>query len=139
MNVRARLAAASADAPDLSGRSTVELGGPPQPMLFRRGPATGNRLVPAATFLFSRTERARLEFPIAADTKISGGRLLDRMGHPLGVPVTMSDRVDAATGQRWATADITLAALAAGDYAVEVTIARGTTTDRRVAAIRVGR
>ncbi len=139
VNLRARLAAASPDAPELSGSSTVDLGGPPQPMLFRRGPTTGNRLVPAATFLFSRTERARLEFPIAADAKISGGRLLDRTGQPLGVPVTMSDRVDAATSQRWATADITLAALAAGDYAVEVTIARGTTTDRLVAAIRVGR
>jgi len=35
--------------------------------------------------------------------------------------VTAGERVDAHTGQRWLTADLILAALGAGDYAVEMT------------------
>ena len=42
--------------------------------------------------------------------------MLDRAGQPLQVPVTVSERVDADSGQRWLVADITLAALGAGDY-----------------------
>jgi hypothetical protein len=108
-------------------------------LLFRRGPATGNRPLPAATFLFSRTERARLEFPVGADAKPSGGRVLDRSNRPLTIPVAVGERTDAQSGQRWLTADITLAALAAGDYAVELTIAGGAGEQRVITAIRVGR
>jgi VWFA-related protein len=108
-----------------------------QPMLFRRGASTGNRLLPAANFQFSRTERARLEFPAAAGGQIGTGRLLDRAGQPLAVPVTTAERIDPQTGQRWITADITLAPLSAGDYAVELT--RGDTAAQRkiLTAIRV--
>ena len=90
-------------------------------MLFRRGPATGNRLVPAGSFQFSRTERARLEFPASPDAKPGSGRLLDQSGEPLAVPVTMGERTDEQKGQHWITADITLAPLGAGDYVVELT------------------
>jgi VWFA-related protein len=110
-----------------------------QPMLYRRGPSTGNRLIPAGSFQFSRTERARLEFAVAADTKSGGGRLLDKSGEPLSIPVTMGERVDDQTGQRWLTADITLAALGAGDYAVEVTTADAAAQKKVLTAIRVTR
>lgn len=138
VSVRAHIAGAGPDGSDLSGSTTIDPANP-QPAIFRRGPATGNRLVPAASYLFNRTERARLEFPAAADAKATGARLLDRSGQPLAIPVTLGERVDAETAQRWLTADLTLAALAAGDYAVEVTVARGATTTRQLAAIRVGR
>lgn len=138
VSVRARVAGAGPEGSDLSGSTTIDPASP-QPAIFRRGPATGNRLVPAASYLFSRTERARLEFPVSTDARATGARLLDRSGQPLSIPVTLGDRVDAETTQRWLTADLTLAPLAAGDYAVEVTVVRGSTTARLLAAIRVGR
>ncbi len=110
-----------------------------QPMLFRRGPTTGNRLVPAGTFQFSRTERAHLEFPAGADAKPGTARLLDKSGEPLSIPVTAGERSDAQTGQRWLTADVTLAALAAGDYVVEFTTADGAAQKKVMTAIRVTR
>ncbi len=110
-----------------------------QPMLFRRGPATGNRLVPAGSFQFSRTERARLEFPVSPDTKPGTGRLLDKSGEPLTVPVTMGQRSDEQTGQHWMTADVALAALGAGDYVVEVTTGPAEAQQKVMTAIRVTR
>jgi len=106
-------------------------------MIYRRGPATGNRLLPAASFQFSRTERAHLEFPIAADAKPAAGRLLDKAGQPLTVPVTVGERTDDQTGQHWLTADITLAALGAGDYAIEVAMNSAGAEQKVVTAIRV--
>ena len=108
-----------------------------QPMLFRRGASTGNRLLPAANFQFSRTERVRLEFPAAADGGSGTGRLLDRAGEPLAVPVTTGERTDPQTGQRWITAEITLAPLSAGDYAVELTRGTAAAQQKILTAIRV--
>jgi len=54
-------------------------------------------------------------------------------------PVVVGARVDEATGQRWITADVTLAPLGAGDYVVEVTIEEAGTTRRVLTAIRVTR
>jgi VWFA-related protein len=140
VQVRAALSGADPDAERLAGSLTLDAGQKTaQPLLFRRGPTTANRVVPAATFLFGRTERARLEFPVGADAKATGGRLLDRANQPLAVPVAVGERTDAQSGQRWLTADITLAALAAGDYAVELTIARAAGEQRVLTAIRVGR
>jgi hypothetical protein len=111
----------------------------PRPLLFRRGPSTGNRQQPTADPQFSRTERAHLELPLAADDKPGAARLLDRAANPLNVPVGIGERTDSETGQRWLTADMTLAALGGGDYVVELGIKR-TAGDRRVLiAIRVTR
>ncbi len=93
-----------------------------QPLLYRRGLTTGNRLLPAADFRFSRTERLRLELAASSETKPGTGRLLDRAGQPLQVPVTVGERTDEASGQRWITADVNLAPLSPGEYAVEVTL-----------------
>jgi hypothetical protein len=137
-DVRARMTGPDPSFEGLSGNTTVDLAAKDsQPMLFRRGPVTGNRMVPAATFLFSRTERARFEF--ATTAKPESARLLDRGGQPLAIPVTVSERTDEKTGQHWIAADITLAALAAGDYAVELTMSGAQGTERLVAALRVGR
>lgn len=140
LDVRARMTGPDPSMDGLSGNTSVNTtSADVQPMLFRRGPVSGNRLVPAATFLFSRTERARFEFATNGDAKAGAGRLLDRGGKPLAIPVTVSERIDDKSGQHWVTADITLAALAAGDYAVEVTMSGAEGTQRLVAALRVGR
>jgi hypothetical protein len=140
LDVRARMTGPDPSVAGLAGNITIDpAGGDAQPMLFRRGPTTGNRVVPAATFLFSRTERARFEFAIGADAKPGTARLLDRGGQPLAIPVTVSERTDDKTGQRWVAADITLAALAAGDYAIEISMSGGQGTERLLAALRVGR
>jgi VWFA-related protein len=110
-----------------------------QPMLFRRGPITGNRVVPAGSFQFSRTERAHLEFAAGADTKPGTARLLDKSGEPLSIPVTTGERTDAQTGQRWLTADVTLAALGAGDYVIEFTTGDAAAQKKVMTAIRVTR
>ena len=140
VQVRARLTGADPAAEGLGGVLTVDV---PQaigqPMVFRRGPSTGNRVLPAASFQFNRTERARLEFPVGADVKAGSGRLLDKGGKPLAIPVTLAERTDDQTGQRWLTADIVLAALGAGDYAVELVLTSGTVEQKVVTAIRVGK
>jgi hypothetical protein len=137
IDVRARLSAAGA--PTITDSMPVDLAAATiQPLLFRRGLSTGNRQLPAADFRFSRTERLHLEIPADAAVKPGAGRLLDRAGQPLQVPVTVGERTDAATGQRWITADITLAPLSAGDYAIEVVL-QGKTEERVLTGLRVTR
>jgi hypothetical protein len=140
LDIRATLAGTDPDAERFADTLSLDLqSASTQPMLYRRGPATGNRLLPAASFQFSRTERAHFEFPVAADVKPSGGRLLDRAGQPLTIPVTTGERTDDQTGQRWLTADITLAPLGASDYVVEVAMTSGGAEQKVVTAIRVTR
>jgi VWFA-related protein len=140
VDVRVRFTADTATLP-LSDAVRVNATPSGEPLLFRRGPATANRLVPAADFRFSRTERLRVEIPVGSQ-KPGAGRVLDRAGQPLQVPVTTGERLDEATGQRWITADVTLAALAAGDYAIEVAI-QGTPEEKKeertIVGIRVTR
>jgi VWFA-related protein len=139
IDVRARLTAT--DGTSSPVMDTMRVDADPssmQPLLFRRGVTTGNRVVPAADFRFSRTERIRLDLAAAADIKPVSGRLLDRGGQPLQVPVTVGERTDAASGQRWITADVVLAPLSPGDYAIEVTL-QGPQEQRIITAIRVTR
>jgi VWFA-related protein len=138
LDVRVRLAGEVGGLP-LSDSIRLDAAAKGEPLLFRRGATTGNRLLPAADFRFSRTERVRIEIPVG-DAKPGAGRVLDRAGQPLQVPVTTGERVDTASGQRWVTADVNLAALAPGDYAVEVAVAvQGAAEARTLVGIRVTR
>jgi hypothetical protein len=138
LDVRATLAGTGQEADPFSDILRLDLASSiGQPMLFRRGVSTGNRLLPAASFQFSRTERARLEFPSDAAATTAIGRLLDKAGEPLAIPVTIGERTDAQTGQRWVTADIVLAPLSAGDYAVELTRGAIGAQQKILTAIRV--
>jgi VWFA-related protein len=103
-----------------------------EPVLWRRGPATGLRFLATADPRFSRTERVRLELPTRS-TGMASARFLDRKGGPLAIPLNVSDRVDASDGVRWIVIDGTLAPLAPGDYAIEVAL-DGTT---RVTGVRI--
>jgi hypothetical protein len=88
-------------------------------VMWRRGTSTGPQYVRTADPRYQRSDRLRLE--LATDAGAATARLLDRVGKVLQVPVQVSERIDAAEGVRWIVADVTLAPLAAGDYAIEVT------------------
>ena len=139
VDVRARFSGAGSGVPVTDAIVTNARPAAGQPLIFRRGPSTANRVVPAADFRFHRSERIRLELPLSPAARAGTGRLLDRAGKPLQIPVKVGERVDEATGQRWATADIPLAPLAAGDYAVELTTVSGAETSQTMTAFRVSR
>jgi VWFA-related protein len=139
IDVRARLSAVNGPAVPLTEGTRVDSAtGSAQPLLYRRGPSTGNRQQPAADFRFSRTERLRLELPIAVDVTLGSGRFLDRNAQPLQIPVQIAERQD-PDGQRWLTADAVLSALGAGDYLIEVSYTAGGAEQQVLTAIRVTR
>ena len=111
---------------------------PPSPdasgaVFIRRGPVTGNKDVPTADLRFRRSERLRVEVPFGGQT--AAARLLDRTGKPMAVPVVSNTRQD-ADGSRWATAELVVAPLGAGDYVIEMT-EPGTAQSGRFIAFRV--
>ena len=107
-----------------------------EPVIFRRGPTTGNVLQKWTGREFSRTERLHIEM-LPGEASGWTGALLDRTGKTLPVPVTTGERTDAATGQRWLIADLTLAPLGAGDYAIELTLQRAGEPVKILKAIHV--
>ena len=142
------LAVAPAATIDVQARITPAAGGPaatdtihiqpaPQPVFYRRGPSSANRQVPTADVRFTRADRVHLELPASPDLKPGTGRMLDRNGQPLAVPVTVGERTDGE--QRWITADLALAPLAPGDYAVEIRTVGATGEAGIITALRVVR
>lgn len=118
-----------------AGRTTARGAG--EPVVFHRGPSTGNQIQPAAGRIFPRSDRLRMEMEASPGAPAWTGALLDRNGAKTAVPVVAGERTDAATGQRWLTADITLAPLGPGDYVVELSTTKGTETQKTLMAIRV--
>ena len=108
-----------------------------QPMPFKRGLSTGNRLLPAASFEFSRTDRLQLQVPLTSDAKPGTGRFLDRAAQLLQIPVQVGETDE--DGQRWLTADAMLAPLAPGEYLIEVSFSNGDGERKIQTAIRVTR
>jgi hypothetical protein len=88
---------------------------------------------PVATFMWWRTEHARFEAPLAADAAVPTGRLLDRAGNPMPVPVDVTVRED--RGSRWAVAVLKLGPLSPADYVLELTSGQ----TRRYVPVRVDR
>jgi VWFA-related protein len=117
------------------GRRMVRGAG--EPLLFHRGLTTGNQLQPAQGRVFPRSDRIRLEMEATAGDPVWTGALLDRNGGKTVVPVATADRIDPASGQRWLTADVTLAPLGPGDYVVELTSTAGSQQKKTLMAIRV--
>jgi VWFA-related protein len=137
IDLKARVAPAGADGG--ASLDAVHFSATPQPLYYRRGPTTGNRQVPTADLRYTRAERAHLELPVAPDTKPGSARLLDRSGQPLTLPVTVGERTEESTGQRWITADVVLAPLAAADYIIELTVVERSGEARIVSGLRVTR
>jgi VWFA-related protein len=106
-------------------------------IVFRATPSPRSTLVPAADHLFRRTERVHVEWPALGDVDRREARLLARDGSPLAVPVSVTERdVD---GRAVVAADLNLAPLADGEYAIELTVGQGDRIERHVVAIRVTR
>jgi hypothetical protein len=105
-------------------------------VFFRRGPLTANQQQRASGKEFSRTDRLHIEM-MPGEASAWSGALLDRNGKTLPIPVPTGERTDAATGQRWLTADLVLAPLGAGEYVIELTVRRGTEDQKIMKAIRV--
>jgi VWFA-related protein len=91
----------------------------------RRGPSTGLQYIPTADARFRRTERLRLEVPRLATAGSVSARLLGRDAQPLGVAVTVSERLEDSGQLRMIVAEVVLAPLAQGDYVLEVTVDDG--------------
>jgi VWFA-related protein len=117
------------------GRATVRGAG--EPLVFHRGPSTGNQMQPAPGRIFPRSDRVHLELEAQSGTPVWAGALLDRDVRRTAVPVAAGERTDAATGQHWLTADVTLAPLGAGDYVIELNSTVGAEQRRTLVAIRV--
>jgi len=100
-------------------------------LFFRRGPVTGNRVVPTADARFRRSERLVLDLPASSASEASA-RLLDRNGNAINVPVTAAIRDD-ADGSRWRRIEVALAPLAPADYIIECTAG----SDRTLTGFRI--
>ena len=115
LDVRVRLKSDEGTAEPLTAGAQIDATtGDLKPLMFRRSVTTGNHLQPAADPRFSRTERMRLEFPVGPgvrDGKPVSGRVIDRGGVATQVPVSVAERTEEVTGQRWITADVSLGAL----------------------------
>lgn len=109
----------------------------PSGLSARRGPSTGLQYVATADARFRRTERMRLEVPRSAAEGEVEARLLGRDGQALSLPITISERIEANSGARLVVADLTLAPLAQGEYAVEITVAHGDRKESATYAFRI--
>ena len=105
------------------------------PVLLRRGLTTGVRYVPTADKQFRRTDRVRLELPSAEGVAATSAEVLDRSGKPVNIPVTSAVRSDGTL--TWATAEVSLAPLAAGDYALRLKTERAGRSSEVVTGFRV--
>ncbi len=139
LNVRARASSEVSSVPVTAAFAAKVGPGLAQPLLLTRGPATANRLAATADRYFTRNERIRVDLPVAPGVKIAGARLLDKNGVQLRPAVTSSEREDDASGQRWVSADLALAVLGAGDYAIEIALNDAGTSRKVITAFRVTR
>jgi VWFA-related protein len=142
LDVRVRLTSDDGTAEPMSEAVRLDPSKAAGALLFRRGVTSGNRIVPAADPRISRTDRVRLDIPVGPgprDASSFAGRVLDRVGAATRVPVTVGERTDSPSGQRWITADVTLGPLSPADYVIEVTFTREEKTEHVLVPIRVVR
>jgi VWFA-related protein len=105
------------------------------PILLKRGPTTGIKYLPTADKQFRRTDRVRLELPSADAIVATSAELLDRSGKTISVPVATSTRT--GDGLNWATAEVALAPLAVGEYALRLRTERSGKTSEVVTGFRI--
>ncbi len=122
----ARLSLQAADAPAAS------------PRLSRAGPATRQRFVPTANPRYRRNEKVRVEVPVAPGATAVKGELLDQSGKVMSaIPVASALVPPDDAGVGWATADVALVPLGAGDYVVRVEVAHPDGNQRTLTGFRV--
>lgn len=108
------------------------------PLLYRAAAPPAAPLIPAADRLFYRSERLRAEWTVASPTPVRlSARLLSSGGTALSyVPPVVTQEQGTRT---LAQLDLPIAALAAGDYLIELTAERNGQEDSTLMAIRVVR
>ena len=102
---------------------------------LRRGPSTGLAYVKATEPRFRRTERLRLELPMPAGAANGAGQLLNVQKQPMPLQVTYSTEV--RDGRTIGLAEVALAPLAVGEYALEVSYDVNGQTQRTVYEFRI--
>lgn len=95
----------------------------------RRGPSTGLAYLPTADPRFRRTERLRIEVPLAGEGFAGAGRLLNREGQATPLVVSFTTRTDEATKQQFGVAEVVLAPLAGGEYVLELALTKADKTE----------
>ena len=110
---------------------------PPRPAIFRATPSPRSPLWPAAEPQFRRTERLHLEWDLPPATTVGTLSIVGPSGAPVDVPVTVA--TSARNGRMIVTADVLLASLSAGDYAVVASFAEGGRDGQSASGIRVVR
>ena len=108
---------------------------PGDPVVFRSGPFTGRAFLPTADPRFRRAERLRVDAAVAGPAPTVSARLLDRKGQvarPAGDDV--GSRGDVPPHR---SAELALAPLGPGDYLVELTVQRGSRSDKVIVAFRI--
>lgn len=118
--------------PDVGARTILG-----RPLVLRRGPSTGIKFEPTADLRFRRNERIRVEASATPPGGTITGRLLNRIGQALEVPVAVSERPDPSGAFGWVVGEVALAPLAAGDYGVELAVERDGDTQKIVMAFRI--
>jgi VWFA-related protein len=103
----------------------------------RRGPGTGRNFEPTADPRFRRIERLQAEVARIDAAAVVTGRLLNRAGQVMQVPVAISERPAADALPATVVAEIALAPLAAGEYVLELTATSGERSESRTYAIRM--
>jgi len=106
-----------------------------EPVVYRAATSQRAPLAPTASLAFTRTERLRLEWRVAAPLENPQGRLLGRNGAPLAIPVAVTESEQ--DGRRLLAADLTLSPLGAGDYFVEVTAAASGKANKKLFVFRI--
>jgi VWFA-related protein len=104
-------------------------------LIFRGTPAAASPLRAVADFQFRRTERVHLEWAPRASLDRREARLVGRDGQPLAIPVTLTERE--TQGKTTLVADLNLAPLAPGDYAIELVVGSGADVEGKYVAIKV--
>jgi hypothetical protein len=95
---------------------------PGPPMLLRGAGPARSPMQPVAEPSFRRTERLRVQWPVAREAGQPTAQVLDRRGQPLGSPLPGTE--SESGGEHVVTFDLALGGLAPGDYVIQVTGAR---------------
>jgi VWFA-related protein len=103
--------------------------------ILRAGGSPAMPFVPTGDVRFRRTERLRVDVPVAGKIDRVDAALLDRNGGTISISV--DTETQAADGLAWASALLALAPLAPGDYAIQTTIEHGSSTEQVMTAFRV--
>ena len=108
------------------------------PRLSRASPMTRQKFVPTADPRYRRNEKVRVEVPLAPGATSVKAELLDQAGKVMAaIPVTSALVAPDDAGIGWATADLSLVPLGAGDYVVRVEVVHPDGTGRTLTGFRV--